>query len=435
MEIIITRNNKQILTAVAAAENGEIFDLDGYGAVGFSGDLPVLLTRSETIAMPHGSELMMLPDRALIAYNLEQDRFETLSRNPYAPDEKIFPVAVFNSPGYVNRHFCAYFSMFDTSPLPLFSYGAVGFGRNRFRSAALQVDTEPRQDLRQMPRNKVIKGVTQMQKSYPDNRLMRHLETCALQYGCPAGKNFFLKRYEAPLPTSRVCNANCLGCISLQAGTGLHACQDRIAFTPTAEEIAQVGLEHIRHVPKAVVSFGQGCEGEPLTAHHVIVPAVQMIREHTDQGTINLNTNASMPEKVNALCEAGLDSMRVSMNSVQKKTYTAYFRPKSYTWEDVLKSIDTARTLGRFVSINYLNCPGFTDSENEAAALFEFIRDHDINMIQWRNLNYDPRLYIDTMEAVSPGGKPLGMAALIQSLKQTFPKLIHGYFNPPKERF
>ncbi len=89
-------------------------------------------------------------------------------------------------------------------------------------------------------------------------------------------------------------------------------------FHPTAEEIAQVGLEHIRQVPKAVVSFGQGCEGEPLTAHNVIVPAVQMIREHTDQGTINLNTNASLPGQVNTLCRAGLDSMRVSMNSVQK---------------------------------------------------------------------------------------------------------------------
>jgi pyruvate-formate lyase-activating enzyme len=420
---------------VAAAENGDIFDLQGYGAVGFSGDLPMLLTRSETIAMPHGSELMMLPDRALIAFNLEQDRFETLTRNPFAPDEKIFPVAVFNSPGYVNRHFCAYVAMFDTGPLPLFSYGAVGFGRNRFRSAAIQVDTEPRQDLRQMPRDKVIRNVGHMQKKYPDNRLMRHLETCALQYGCPAGKNFFLQRYEAPLPTSRVCNANCLGCISLQPGPGLHACQDRIAFTPTAEEIAQVALEHIRHVPKAVVSFGQGCEGEPLTAHKVIVPAVQMIREHTDQGTINLNTNASLPEHVKTLCQSGLDSMRVSMNSVRKDTYTAYFRPGSYAWEDVLKSIDTARSHNKFVAVNYLNCPGFTDSEKEAAALVEFIRDHDINMIQWRNLNYDPRLYVDTMEAVSPGGKPLGMAALIESLTQTFPKLIHGYFNPPKERF
>lgn len=435
METLINWNKTQILTAVAAAENGDIFDLEGYGAVGFSKDQPVLLTRAQTLAMPHGSELMMLPDRALIAYNLARDRFETLTRNPFAPEEKIFPVAVFNSPGYVNRYFCAYKAPKDVGPLPLFSYGAVGFGKNRFRSAAIQVDTEPRQDLRQMPRNKVTQGVEHMQEKYPHNRLMRHLETCALQYGCPAGKNFFLKRYEAPLPTSRVCNANCLGCISLQPGPSLHACQDRIAFTPTPEEIAQVALEHIRQVPQAVVSFGQGCEGEPLTAHKAIVPAVQMIREQTGQGTINLNTNASLPEHVKTLCQNGLDSMRVSMNSVRQKTYTAYFRPKSYTWEDVLKSIDTARTHNKFVAINYLNCPGFTDSEKEVAALFEFIRDHDINMIQWRNLNYDPRQYVVAMETVAPGGPVMGMAPLINSLKQTFPRLIHGYFNPPKERF
>lgn len=435
LETLITWNKTQILTAVAAAENGEIFDLEGYGAVGFSKDQPVLLTRSETLAMPHGSELMMLPDRAPIVYNLALDRFETLTRNPFAPDEKIFPVAVFNSPGYVNRCVCAYTAPADAGLLPLFSYGAVGFGKKRFRSAALQVDAEPRQDLRQMPRNKVVQGVRQMQKKYPENRLMRHLETCALQYGCPAGKNFFLKRYEAPLPTSRVCNANCLGCISLQSGTGLHACQDRIAFTPTAEEIAQVSLEHIRHVPRAVVSFGQGCEGEPLTAHKAIVPAVRLIRENTGQGTINLNTNASLPKQVEALCEAGLDSMRVSMNSVRQDTYTAYFRPKSYTWKDILKSIDTARAHGKFVAINYLNCPGFTDSEKEVAALFEFIRKHDINMIQWRNLNYDPRQYVAAMETAAPGGPAMGMAALIASLKKTFPSLIHGYFNPPKERF
>jgi pyruvate-formate lyase-activating enzyme len=286
-----------------------------------------------------------------------------------------------------------------------------------------------------MPQSKVIKGVTQIQKRFPDNRLIRHLETCALQYGCPAGKNFFLKRYEAPLPTSRVCNAACLGCISLQADTGLHACQDRIAFTPTAQEIAQVALTHIRQVPKAVMSFGQGCEGEPLTAHTVIIPAVRMIREKTDQGTVNLNTNASLPEHVQSLCDAGLDSMRVSMNSVRKETYTAYFRPKSYTWEDVLKSIDTARAHSRFVSINYLNCPGFTDSEQEVAALFDFIRTHDINMIQWRNLNYDPRQYVTAMEAAASGGPAMGMAPLIDALKQAFPRLIHGYFNPPKERF
>lgn len=427
--------NKQILTAVVAAENGEIFELEGYGAVGMSGEKFSILTKTDTCDMPHGSELMMLPHRRPIVFNVTTDQFEVMEFNPYAPEEKIYPVGVFNSPGYVNRHVCAYDDADIENPLPLFSYGALGFGKNDFRSAAILVDTEPRQDLRQMPREKVEQGVARIKKSYPDNRLMRHLETCALEYGCPAGKNFFLGRYEAPLPTSTVCNANCLGCISLQTENNLCACQDRIHFTPTPLEIAQVSLEHISHVERAVVSFGQGCEGEPLTAVKAIAPAIEMIRERTDKGTINLNTNGSLPQSVKILCHSGLDSMRVSMNSVRKSCYQAYFRPKSYEFSDVLHSIDLAKERGKFVSINYLNCPGFTDSQNEVDALVRFIGTHGINMIQWRNLNFDPKHYTRIMTMAEAGGSPTGMASLINTLTREFPHLIHGYFNPPKENF
>lgn len=424
--------NKQILTAVVAAENGEIFELEGYGAVGMSGDTFTILTKADTCDMPHGSELMMLPHRRPIVFNVVTDQFEIMEFNPYDSKEKIYPVGVFNSPGYVNQHVCAYDDTDIKNPLPLFSYGAAGFGKNNFRSAAILVDTEPRQDLRQMPREGVVQGVNRIKESYPDNRLMRHLETCALEYGCPAGKNFFLGRYEAPLPTSTVCNANCLGCISLQTENNLCACQDRIHFTPTPLEIAQVSLEHIAHVKRAVVSFGQGCEGEPLTAAKAIAPAIEIIREKTDKGTINLNTNASLPESVKTLCTAGLDSMRVSMNSVRKNCYQAYFRP-NYKFSDVLKSIDTAKENGKFVSINYLNCPGFTDSQKEVDALFQFIRSHGVDMIQWRNLNFDPNHYTRLMAAAEDGGSPTGMAMLIKNLSLEFPRLIHGYFNPPKE--
>lgn len=414
-----------------AAENGDIFELEGYGAAGMSGNTPVVLKKKQTIPMPHGSELMMLPHRRPIVYNIAKDRFDIIEDNPFEPGEKIFPVAVFNSPGYVNRHFCGFDDKGIKDFLPLFSYGAVGFGKNGFRSAAILVDKEPRQDLRQMPRKGVVKGVNRMQKKYPNNRLMRHLETCALQYGCPAGKNFFLKRYEAPLPTSTACNANCLGCISLQTQNNLCACQERISFTPSPEEIAQVSLEHIAHVKKAVVSFGQGCEGDPLTAFKAIEPAIRLIRKKTDKGTINLNTNASLPDHVEKLCRAGLDSMRVSLNSVRENCYHAYFRPKSYQFSDVLKSIQAAKQQEKFVSINYLNCPGFTDSKKEFTALKKFIDTYKIDMIQWRNLNFDPKKYCELMFEIEDYGSPLGMETLITQLSEYFPKLIHGYFNPP----
>lgn len=421
-----------ILTAVAAAQNGEIFELEGYGAAGMSGDTPFVLSKEDTLPMPHGSELMMLPNRHPLVFNLRTGRFEILTQNPFTPSEKIFPVSVFNSPGYVNRHFCAYDDSSASTPLPLFSYGAVGFHKNGFRSSALLIDSEPRQDLRLMPEKKVLKGVKEMQKKYPGNRLMRHLESCALKYGCPAGKNFFLKRYEAPLPTSRACNADCLGCISLQTEGNLSACQERITFTPTPEEIAELSLEHIANVDNAVVSFGQGCEGDPLLAFDAIEPAIRLIRKKTDKGTINLNTNAGMPDKVEVLCKAGLDSMRVSMNSVRENCYTAYFRPKSYQFSNVMESIRVAKGLEKFVSINYLNCPGFTDSEKEVDAFLAFTGKTGIDMIQWRNLNFDPRLYFRLMKDIEDPGPPRGMETLINEISKRFPKLRHGYFNPPR---
>ncbi len=434
-------DKRSMLTALAANERGDIFELEGYAALGMIDASPQgnyeCLSRKNTVAMPYGSELMLLPDRKVVAYDLAEEEIVVLSRSPYDPRERIFPVAVFNSPGYVNRYCCAYEEDEQDKVLPLFSYGAVGFGDDGFFSAAIQVDREPRQDLREMPEKKIVRGVKSMRRDFPENRLMRHLETCALTYGCPAGKNFFLGRYEAPLPSSKVCNARCKGCISLQEEEShLTSCQERISFTPTAAEIAQVALTHISRVKKrAVVSFGQGCEGEPLTSTPVLSAAIELIRKKTDKGTIHLNSNASLPRAVEALCKSGLDSMRVSMNSVRQENYHAYFRPVSYKFSNVVESIDRAKEQGKFVSINYLNCPGITDSEDEAEALFDFIHAHGINMIQWRNLNYDPRGYWELMDQARPGGKALGIFTLIRELKKRFPHLLHGYFNPPKERF
>jgi pyruvate-formate lyase-activating enzyme len=424
-----------MLTPVVANAAGEIFDLDGYGAVAMAGEEPVLLTHAQTIGMPFGSELMMLPDRVPLVFDLETDRIEALAENPFHPGERIFPVAVFNSPGFVNRYVCAYDEGPSKDPLPLFSYGAVGWGRDGFRSAALCVDTEPRQDLRLMPLEGVRAGVLALQEKYPANRLMRHLERCALEYGCPAAKNFFLGRYEAPLPTATVCNADCLGCISLQRGNTLSACQERIAFTPEPGDISEVALEHFQKVPGGIVSFGQGCEGDPLTAFHVIEPAIREIRGATREGTVNMNTNAGMPDRLERLFDAGLDSVRVSMNSVRKACYTAYFRPRGYQFEDVLGSIAMAGKKGKFVSINYLNCPGVTDSEDEVAALKRFLSDYPVNMIQWRNMNFDPRHHLRIMNQAGGASRAIGMATLIDELRQGFPTLVHGYFNPPRESF
>ncbi|MBT8340876.1 MAG: radical SAM protein, partial [Desulfatitalea sp.] len=409
--------------------------LEGYAAVGADGPLLSPLTMNQSRVMPFGSELMYLPDRIPLLYDLRRTCITAVDDNPHTPGQPIFPVAVFNSPGHVVTHACAYKERQGAGLLPLFSYGAVGWRHGKFHSATACVDDEPRQDLRRMPLAGIQAGVRNMRRQLPHNRLRVHLERCALVYGCPAGKNFFLGRYEAPLPTARTCNARCLGCISLQPDGCLPSSQDRITFTPSPREIAEVALAHIEKVPDAVVSFGQGCEGDPLMAADTITEAIRMIRAHTHQGTINMNTNGSLPEKIDRLLAAGLDSLRISMNSVRKTCYEAYFRPNGYVFEDVLATIALGLAHKSHLAINYLNCPGFTDTPEEYGALVEFLARYPVHMIQWRNLNFDPLHYLRIMNDIARHTCPMGMSRLLEELSRRFPALAHGYFNPPKSNF
>ncbi len=424
-----------MITAVVANARGEIFELDGYAAVGMAGDTKSVLADEDAIPVPHGSEMMFLPDRRPVVCNLAASKLETLAENPRNPGEKLFPAAVFNSPGYMVAGSAAYEENDGAGFLPLFSYAALGWRDGRFVTPAICVDREKRQDLRLMSIKKVRSGVAKMRKRMPDNRLRAHLENCALVYGCPAGKNFFLGRFEAPLPTSKSCNAACIGCISLQSDGQIPCSQNRIAFVPSPDEIAEVALAHIERVKNAVVSFGQGCEGDPLMAAAVIEPAIRKIRAETPEGTINMNTNASLPRVLEKLFDAGLDSIRVSMNSARKPCYDAYYRPRGYAFADVAESVSVAGERNKFVSLNYLNHPGVTDCPEEIDAFVSFLEKYPANMIQWRNLNFDPLRYFRIMEQASPHGRPAGAKNLLETIRKSFPKLKFGYFNPPKEKW
>ncbi|MDJ0782065.1 MAG: radical SAM protein [Desulfosarcinaceae bacterium] len=431
-----TAGKPQKLAALVANGAGEIIELDGYAAVGADGEVLEALHTGNTKPLPHGSELMLLPERQPILFDIAAGRTVCLSAHPDYPGVAIYPVAAFNSPGYILTHTCAHAAPSSAAELPLFAYGAVGWQADGFRSAVARVDHEPRQDLRRMPMTRVRGGVRRLRRQLPTNRLCRHLEKCALTYGCPAAKNFFIGRYEAPLPTAEGCNARCRGCLSLQEGGAIPHSQDRIRFTPSPVEIAEIAHLHIARVDKAVVSFGQGCEGDPLLAAAVIGPGIREIRRRTAAGTINMNTNGSLPRTLEGLLDAGLDSIRVSINSFQPACYTAYFQPRNYRFEDVLESVAMALGRGVHVAINYLNCPGFSDTPAEREALLAFLERHPIQMIQWRNLNFDPLRYCHLMKAAAPRlGRPEGMRRLLHRVRQAAPHLRFGYFNPPKESF
>ncbi|ULQ57819.1 radical SAM protein [Flavihumibacter rivuli] len=379
------------------------------------------------IELPSGGNLYELPGRKGIGIDVETGEMRLC--------EKGWAVAAFIPPAHTGLFLAAYETMPDAPTLPLFCYTAVGWLDGKFYVPAVRIEQDIRQECEGYDDKVIQTGVKQFLQAFPHNRLVKHLaDNCCNTYHCPAARNYFMGRWECPVPSSPACNANCVGCISLQPDEEpIVSTQDRLNFKPTAEEIVEFTVPHLESAPYPLISFGQGCEGEPLLMWETIRDAIIEIRKHTPKGSININTNGSRPDAVKALCEAGLNSIRVSTNSARREVYMPYYRPNNYDFNDIIESLKVMRSYGGWTSINYFVFPGMTDSVEEYEALRKLIIDTDLCMIQWRNFNIDPDWYLGKI-GVAETGECMGVKQMMELLKEEFPKLKFGYYNPPIER-
>ena len=415
---------------VYANQHGEIKNFPDLHMAGRSANRFFKPEPADLIPLPAGSELFLLPDRLPVGILPDSNDEMVLEYDPDDPAHTVQAIAAFMAPAHTAIHTAAYEVQQDNLlPLPLFAYTAVGWYRERFWVAAFRSDPDNRQDVNLFDQQKINLKTAKKLKANKQNRLIQHLGKCCLTYGCPAARNYFLGRWEAPLPTSPTCNAQCVGCISLQASGCCPATQDRIAFVPSAAEIADLAVPHLNTAPRPLVSFGQGCEGEPLMQAATIEKSIKSIRAQTKRGTINLNSNASLPEKVHRLADAGLDSLRVSMNSAREQFHKKYYRPQGFTLQDVKESIKVMKLGKKFVSLNYFILPGFTDDPQEFDAFCNLLETCQPDLIQLRNLNMDPDWYFEVV-AHQPESSPIGIRNWLKYIKKYFPKLQFGYFNP-----
>jgi pyruvate-formate lyase-activating enzyme len=365
-----------------------------------------------------------------IGFDEEAGNFAPVKEGPEGGP--VYAAAAFMAPAYTGFLMPAFITGPGAPVLPLFAYTAIGELDGQYWVPATRVDPDQRQDPERFDGGRLRQEVPRKIQAFSANRLVAHLGNCALVNHCPAAMNFFLGRFEAPLPSAPACNSACLGCLSLQPPeSGFPCTQKRILFVPTAQELAEVAASHLESVQKGVASFGQGCEGEPLMNPDLLKSAVSLTRKRTRLGTLNLNTNASRPEALEGLAAAGLDAIRVSLNSAQEAWYDAYFRPKGYQFGQVKESLKTAVKAGLKTSINYFVFPGVSDRERELEALLQLIQETGLHMIQWRNLNLDPELYLKALGGLEPAGKALGIPFVLEEVKRSFPDIRYGYFNPP----
>lgn len=429
------KSHSKTILAVVADERGEVFEHPDLLLAGMNGSCIVTPDAAELMPLPAGSRLFTIPGTPPIGFDRRSRKQVTCDRLPRElGGGAVQGVSAFLTPGYTRTLLPAADYTHKQTTLPLWSYTAVGWcvEEERFYAAAVQVDRNRQWQPEHFDDRRLDPLVRQRLREYPANRLYDQLARCALDYHCFAAKNLFFGRWEAPLPVSPACNAHCLGCISYQESDCCPASQERLTFVPEVEEICQVAIPHLQHAENAIVSFGQGCEGDPILQADRICEAVRQMRRQTSRGTINFNSNASIPSAIDRLAEAGIDSIRVSLNSVLPDIYNAYYRPQLYTLQDVLESIRRARAAGLFTMLNYLVFPGVNDRREEIEALSRLIDEIGVDLIQMRNLSIDPTMYLGALDLT---GRGIGMHAMLVELKRRFPALQFGYFNRTRETF
>jgi len=409
-----------------ANERGEVLEHPALSMLGRTGLDWVGPEKEEMIPLPKGSSLVSIPDHIPVGL----DRDENLSYfelDPMAPQRKVYAVAALLPQGFTRTLLPACVSSSREAVLPLMGYTAVGLKNDKIYVAAVQSDEHRKWHPVNYNTEGLESKIHAILKKMPENRIARQLARCSLEYGCFTAQNIFYQRWEGGIPTSRACNANCIACISESHG-GVDSPQNRIDFNPSVEEICQLGTEHLERAQDAIISFGQGCEGEPSLNARNLSRAIQIIRDRTEQGTININTNAGYSEGIKAICDAGLDSMRVTIFSCKEENYNKYHRPNTYCFKDVESSIRYAKEKGKYVAINLLVFPGFSDREEEIEHLLDFVKRNDIDMIQLRNLNIDPELLWQSFESEMGG---IGINKFLALLKQEMPQLKLGSYTHP----
>jgi pyruvate-formate lyase-activating enzyme len=356
----------------------------------------------ELIEAPEGTVETMLPGRRPLT--------------TIGPARDGYALAAILPAGYTRLLVPAFVKDRGAPDLPLFGYTFACVVGDRLKVAAMKTDESDDWRPRFFDEGQLEAAIGRRIAEDAENRVLRQVALCSTEYGCFTAQNVFLERGEAALPISPKCNARCLGCISeLEPEATLPSPQTRIAYESTIDELARVAITHLQRVEDGIVSFGQGCEGEPLLRAPAIAATIERIRAVRTNGTINLNTNGSLPRALERCIDAGLQAVRISLNSFRPRVYAAYYRPLGYALDDVLASVRLAVRRGVRTSLNLLTHPGVTDDEEEVAATEAFLREVPVAMVQTRTLNIDPGWYFD---AVGRARRPLGMRHAIEAIRR-----------------
>jgi pyruvate-formate lyase-activating enzyme len=417
-----------------ADDRGTVYDHPALLAAVRTGDA-VAAPAERPLPAPEGTTLCLLPGRRPVGVDPASGELVVL-HDVKIGRRRVVPHAVGATlpPGFTRTFLPAAArpalpSVGETPVLTQWAYTAAALGRSGPVVWALHTDRRRHWSPRAHS-TEDLPALVEATLAESANPIYRQLARCALEWRCFTAQNTFYARDEGAIPASASCNAACVGCLSEQQEGMPPSSHERMRRAPTAEEMAEVALRHLaRATGRVMVSFGQGCEGEPLTRWKEIERAVRLVRAETSRGSLHANTNGSLPDALGRLVEAGLDSVRISLSSASPDLYAAYYHPQGYGLADVVRSIRLAKEQGAYVSLNLLTFPGVTDREGEVERLCRLVSETGVDQVQTRPLAIDPDVYMDVARGRGAGGAPVGIRRLVAALREARPGLVVGNFS------
>lgn len=412
--------------------SGRVYEHPTLWAAVWDGREIMPAARCDWAPLDSDGALLLLPGRLPVGWDSTVNRSETLDRIRMGR-RIIRPMAVAAVPamGWTRIHLPAYCRAPRAPVLPLYAYTAAAGLDGQIAVAAVRTDRHRHWDGRLFNGPDLVRRIRDLRAARPGNQVLAQLARCSLEYRCRTAQNIFFQRWEGGLPVSPACNARCVGCLSNQpAGSLVCAAHHRLTRAPDLEDLVAVMADHVIRATRPVVSFGQGCEGEPTLQADLIEQAIRRVRRLTRRGRFHLNTNGSRPDAIARLARVGLQSIRIALNSARAEVYHAYFRPRDYNFDTVRESIRLSVRLGLRTALNLLVFPGVSDQVDEAEAFIELLKETKPHAVQWRSLGMDPDRYLACLPPVARIGPCLGLRAFLRLVRTRCPWLQTGNFNP-----
>ena len=182
--------------------------------------------------------------------------------------------------------------------------------------------------------------------------------------------------------------------------------------------------ENIKSIPNFKIIFALDAPDMSLLGD-----AIRNFRSTFPGSHIQLNLPSIPKNALTDLCEAGLDSLQLTINSAQASFYEAFHKQAGYKLDGITSAFREMKSRGGAAILNYLVFPGLTDHPQEMTAFSQLLSQTKIDKVTLQNMEIDPEWYMDELAILTLERKQVGISNWLKHIREDFPQLLsnNGY--------